>query len=744
MNVEIEQKHTRKFRWDHYIYYRLDYHLSTNPHAKPNLLLGLTFLLIEIGSVLLFFASPPNQTMSSTIWIAWTYVADPGTHADAEGAVVRLISFGITLGGMLIFALTIGIVSEEIGEKLDDMKKGRARILENDHILILGWSKKCLTIIQQLALANENEGGAVVVVLADQDKESMESQLTNASDESPAIDDDLIPVGDSRTNDKISPSSSLRLLGTEVLFRSGNPLLEHDLHRVSVSTAKAIICVSADVTDESSADVSDSKMLRQVLTLKAISAARLLNCHVVVEIQDIDNSDLIHLVAPKFTEVMCSHDIIGRLMIQVARQPGLAFVLEELIGFEGSEFYMKEWKQLVGKTFREITVRFDNAVPVGICSGLGQNSARLNPDNSYVIKEGDKILVLAEDEFSYTVNDGSYDATLGNEDLSSVLANWTPLLKKEKLLFCGWRRDMADMIKELDLSVSAKSELWLLNTIPTQDRQELFRDGGHKDELQVENLVIKNVVGNPNVRRNLEKLHDLDVTGKPTGETATLDEFDSLLILADIANENDTQAADSRTLACLLLMHHVQKEILDKRKEQAVMKFRSGLTKNNSSLQLHERGKIQFYDGISYNIRPPISEILDVRTRRLLQVADCEGYAYGYVMSNQIVSSAIAQVAQDRRMNSVLGEILSANGNEIYIRDISRYIEVGKDTTKELRTMSFWDIALRARQHNESAVGYKPFKLKYVDCEKLHLNPPNKSVVREWTPGDVVFVISLS
>jgi len=75
MNVEIEQKHTRKFRWDHYIYYRLDYHLSTNPHAKPNLLLGLTFLLIEIGSVLLFFASPPNQTMSSTIWIAWTYVA---------------------------------------------------------------------------------------------------------------------------------------------------------------------------------------------------------------------------------------------------------------------------------------------------------------------------------------------------------------------------------------------------------------------------------------------------------------------------------------------------------------------------------------------------------------------------------------------------------------------------------------------------------------------------------------------
>jgi hypothetical protein len=47
-----------------------------------------------------------------------TSYRDPGTHADCpETFLVRLISFTITLGGMLIFALMIGIISEYIAEK---------------------------------------------------------------------------------------------------------------------------------------------------------------------------------------------------------------------------------------------------------------------------------------------------------------------------------------------------------------------------------------------------------------------------------------------------------------------------------------------------------------------------------------------------------------------------------------------------------------------------------------------------
>ena len=58
----------------------------------------------------------------------------------------------------------------------------------------------------------------------------------------------------------------------------------------------------------------------------------------------------------------------------------------------------------------------------------------------------------------------------------------------------------------------------------------------------------------------------------------------------------------------------------------------------------------------------PTSEILDTRTRLLLsEVEDI-----GYVLSNQIVSAAIAQIAEARDMNQVLGELLRADGCEVH------------------------------------------------------------------------------
>ena len=54
-----------------------------------------------------------------------------------------------------------------------------------------------------------------------------------------------------------------------------------------------------------------------------------------VEVCDIDNEPLVRMVGGSAVETVVSHDIIGRLMIQCARQPGLATVWEQLMGFDG-------------------------------------------------------------------------------------------------------------------------------------------------------------------------------------------------------------------------------------------------------------------------------------------------------------------------------------------------------------------------------------------------------------------------
>lgn len=374
------------------------------------------------------------------------------------------------------------------------------------------------------------------------------------------------------------------------------------------------------------------------------------------------------------------------------------------MGFEGSEFYFEEWPELTGMTFYDITCRFDDAVPIGIKSS-SDGQVYINPENDYIINDGDKILVLAEDNDSYEVNDFE---TKGVGDAPTLLVERK---KVEKIMFCGWRRDMADMIKQLDEYVEKGSELWLFNMVPAKERDALLKDKGNKEELELENLKICNVVGNPVIRRDLNYVRAVDNGGKATGEAITLDQFNSILILADavaIENGANMMSCDSRSLSSLLIIQDIQKKLYEERKK---------LGEQNIQLPCS-----------------PISEILDSRTKSLLAVANCKGY----IMSNQIISSVIAQVSEEKDINIVLREILTADGSETYIRSVSRFVDLKKESE-----MSFWDISLRARQLREVVIGFKPEKMDFKQAAHLIINPPDKSVKRKWAPGDMIVTFGM-
>mmetsp|Transcript_10856 Transcript_10856/g.16350 ORF Transcript_10856/g.16350 Transcript_10856/m.16350 type:complete len:824 (-) Transcript_10856:1050-3521(-) len=687
-------KKERDFTWIDLIDYRLDYFFSTNEWAKVILLFGLSYVLVVFGAGLLVIGdSDDYDTISEAAWTSWTYVVDPGAQADAPSELIpRAVSLFVTLGGLLVFALLIGIVGESIGEKIEDLKTGKSRVFESDHTLMLNWNDKSIAVIQQIALANESEGGRVMVVLSQLEKEEMEERLESA------------------INAKENP---LDLMGTEVVFRQGNPILENDLKKVSANTARAVIALTPPDFDS---DEADANMLRQVLALKALDedfgsdGER----HVVVELQDVDNKELIKMVAPDFAEIIVNHDMIGRLMLQCARTPELAYVLDSMMGFEGSEFYFDTWPELYGKTFKEITVRFDEAIPVGFRSEDGD--VRVNPVDDDVYQEGEEILVLAEDDDSYEPNDGTYPLTagdcIGNEEECPIYDAVRP---PEKILFCGWRRDMSDLISQLDEFVPAGSELWLLNKIPANMREERLLDGGNKAKLKLKNIIMKNVVGDHIIRRDLKRIWDTNAQGEYTGEKVTLDQFDSILILSDEtamkSGEKGSTSSDSRSLAAVLIIQDMMEKMYQLKKR----KFASS----------------------SEPIKPPcvpVSEILDTRTKSLLNVANCKGY----VLSNQIVSSVMAQVAEEKDINVVLSELFSSDGSETYIRPVEKFVDLDEEDT-----LSFWDVALKARQYREVVVGYKPADLDYDDAEELIINPPNKSVPRRWKEGDKIVVFSL-
>ena len=80
------------------------------------------------------------------------------------------------------------------------------------------------------------------------------------------------------------------------------------------------------------ADLADAHTLRCTLALLSLNS---LAGHVVAEMRDLDNEPLVRLVGGELIETLTSHDILGRLMLMSAREPGLASVYATVLGFVG-------------------------------------------------------------------------------------------------------------------------------------------------------------------------------------------------------------------------------------------------------------------------------------------------------------------------------------------------------------------------------------------------------------------------
>ncbi|XP_013641949.1 probable ion channel POLLUX isoform X2 [Brassica napus] len=626
------------------IAYSLDVCFSVYPYAKLLALLFATVVLIVYGGLALYAVS--DCGVDEALWLSWTFVADSGNHADRIGVGPRIVSVAISAGGMLIFATMLGLISDAISKMVDSLRKGKSEVLESNHILILGWSDKLGSLLKQLAIANKSIGGGVVVVLAERDKEEMETDIAKFE---------------------------FDLMGTSVICRSGSALILADLKKVSVSNARAIIVLGSD----ENADQSDARALRVVLSLTGVKEG--LKGHVVVEMCDLDNEPLVKLVGGERIETVVAHDVIGRLMIQCALQPGLAQIWEDILGFENAEFYIKKWPQLDGRRFEDVLLSFPNAIPCGVKVAV-DGKIVLNPSDNYVLEEGDEILVIAEDDDTYAPG--------------SLPEN--PPKYPEKILFCGWRRDIDDMIKVLEALLAPGSELWMFNEVPDQEREKKLTDAG----LNISKLVNIRLVhrqGNAVIRRHLESL--------------PLETFDSILILAEQSLENSIVHSDSRSLATLLLIRDIQSKRLPcKDSKSNVFPSSCWIRKMQ---QASDKSIV-------------ISEILDSRTKNLVSVSRISDY----VLSNELVSMALAMVAEDKQINRVLEELFAEKGNELCIRPAEFYIY-------DQEEVCFYDIMRRVRQRQEIIIGYR-----LAGMDQAIINPSDKSKLRKWSLDDVYVVIA--
>jgi hypothetical protein len=649
----------------------------------------MTCMVVVTGICYSFvWTSDPDDTREGSrnviiegMWEAWTFMADPGTQGKLFIASQRIPAATITIIGFLCFGTMLGLIVDMVRDMMETMKRRRTTVVEEGHILVLGWTDKTLQLVQELCSCCKN---GTIIVMADEQADTMEVEMTLSL-----------------------PKSSRS--GTHIVCRNGSPLRVSDLLRVSADRAKCVI-VLADAVD---ADGADSRTLRSILSLKSLEYK--LRGHVVAEVRDIDNEPLLQLVGGRHIETLVSHDVLGRLMVMAARQRGLANVYEALLGFDGEEFYVKSWPELDGCEFGDLAARFPDAIPVGIQESHGQMF--LNPPGNRELMEGESLVVIARDATSYKPR-----LTVTPVESTLAVQASHKKISSEKVLICGWRRDIRDVIKMLDAAVAPGSEIHLISPMPLDRRtvaEKLLDEG--LDVTKLHNARLIHHAGNPSSRRRLEEL--------------PLEHFTSVMIFADQAFEQDTMHADSNTLATLLLV----RDIRALRKGRGKSAFLNPHQVSHFSLEMEHVTSVSSLDSDNFYLDnnplaqkdcPIICEILDPRTRAEISNNALVREASDFIQSTKLVAQVLAMIAHQRTVKNIFTELLSVHGCSIIIVTFEKLCSPVED-------VSFLILSKRARSSGKTLIGLVDKSGKEPVVE---LNPTFKHISRDWTSCDFILL----
>ncbi|HNE03112.1 MAG TPA: NAD-binding protein [Anaerolineales bacterium] len=468
---------------------------------------ALLFGLFVLSAIIIFAAAalvkltntaPNGESLLQIAWMSLLRTLDSGTMGGDTGSPFFLFMMLIvTFGGVFVVSALIGILNNGLEDKLEELRKGRSVVLENDHTLILGFTPQIFTIISELVAANESrKSGAVIVVLADDDKVDMEDAI----------------------KERIPDTKN-----TRIICRSGSPMDMTDLEIASPHTARSII-ILADGDDP------DTRVIKSVLAITNNPNRRSEPYHIVTQIRDPQNMDVIKLLSEKDTvQPILTTDLIARVVAQTSRQSGLSVVYTELMNFGGDEIYFKQEPGLSGKTYGDALLSFETSTVMGIRRADG--TIMMNPAMDTRIEPGDSIFAIAEDDDKIQLT--SSRLTL-EENLIQRSGNRSKP-KPERGLILGWNRSGSIIIRELDNYVAKGSELLVVSDVDGLESQ-IQREVG-----KLKNQKLKVMEGDI---RDRALLDELGVT-----------EYDHVIVLA--YSHLDVQDADAITLVTLLHLRDI-------------------------------------------------------------------------------------------------------------------------------------------------------------------------------------------
>lgn len=462
------------------------------------LLLGLLILIFGISN------DPDGKEGIGFIegsWQSLMATLDSGTMGGDEGWLFRIVRFAATILGIFIISILIGSISSGIDQKIDDLKRGRSKVIESNHTLILGWSEKIFSIISEIATANENQHKPCIVILSEKDKINAEDEIQT----------------------KVKT-----LKNTKVVIRNGDPLDLNDVDIVNPNGAKSIIVLSPDN------EKSDMYVIKTVLGITKSPNRKSKAYNIVAEIADEKNMEAAELVGNNEAIFILSSDIISKVTAQTSLQSGLSIVYSELLCFDGDEIYFKHENALIGKLYSDALFAYKDSSVIGVFTH--DKKVHINPDKNYIINEGDQIIAISEDDDTIIMNSSStFESSPKHKGVEQL-----QIQKETKTLILGWNLNGIKIIKELDNYTANASEIFIVAELNDSNKSEI-----EFLQTSLTNLTLSYFEGEINEKQTLLNIN--------------LEKFNNVIVLS--YKHLDIQESDAKTLICLLHLRNISSSL---------------------------------------------------------------------------------------------------------------------------------------------------------------------------------------
>jgi len=481
--------------------YRFDNFMSKGTVALIGGLALVSLAFILLMGILVSFAgiAPEGSDRLNpleAIWGVLMRTLDAGTMGGDTGWMFRLAMLLVTFGGIFIISTLIGVLSSGIDTKLENLRKGRSRVVETDHIVILGWSLQVFTLISELALANANRPNTCIVILSEEDKVQMEDTL----------------------HDILGKLSRVRLV-----CRTGSPSSMTDLGIVNIQAARSIVILNAPN------ERGDIQLVKTLLAITNIPRSVPQPYHIVAQVQNPKILDIVKLIGHNQVEALLTNDLISRVIVQTCRQSGLSIVYMDLLDFSGNEIYFKEEPALLGQTYGKALLAYNDSVVIGINRSDG--TTQLNPPINTQLRAGDRLVLISEDD------DTIHLAGLAEPPIERPLIRLAERFpaRAENTLILGWNDRLPYIIQQLDRYIAPGSTVTVLADFPEAEVDL------SSSSLGLQQQTVQYRQGHPTERRVLESLN--------------LTEYHHVIVLCN--TDLEPEQADAQTLVTLLYLRDI-------------------------------------------------------------------------------------------------------------------------------------------------------------------------------------------